>query len=85
MSRGKAKGTSDADDVKLQITSMIDVTFLLLIFFMLLPFRTLERKVAAFLPVGVGHQTDLKGLGHIRTIVSLMHHPLIATGLAQQD
>jgi len=41
-------------EVKLQITPMIDVTFLLLIFFMLLPFRTLERKVAAFLPKDKG-------------------------------
>lgn len=44
------KKEADSSDVKLQITPMIDVTFLLLIFFMLLPFRTLERKVAAFLP-----------------------------------
>lgn len=49
MSRGK-KSEGGAEDIKLQLTSMIDVTFLLLIFFMLLPFRSLERKVAAFLP-----------------------------------
>jgi biopolymer transport protein ExbD len=36
------------------LTSMIDVTFLLLIFFMLLPFRSLERKVSAFLPLEKG-------------------------------
>jgi len=49
MARGK-KSEGGAEDIKLQLTSMIDVTFLLLIFFMLLPFRSLERKVAAFLP-----------------------------------
>ena len=37
-------------ELKLAITPMIDVTFLLLIFFMLLPFRSLERKVQAQLP-----------------------------------
>lgn len=49
MARGK-QGDGGAEDIKLQLTSMIDVTFLLLIFFMLLPFRSLERKVAAYLP-----------------------------------
>jgi len=49
MARG-VKTEGGGEDVKLQITPMIDVTFLLLIFFMLLPFRSLERKVAAFLP-----------------------------------
>ena len=51
--RGKKK-EHDSSEVKLQITPMIDVTFLLLIFFMLLPFRSLERKVAAFLPKNEG-------------------------------
>ena len=32
------------------LTPLIDVTFLLLVFLMLLPMRSLERKVAAFLP-----------------------------------
>ncbi|MEN8150118.1 MAG: biopolymer transporter ExbD [Planctomycetota bacterium] len=32
------------------MTPLIDVTFLLLIFLMLLPMRSLERQVAAFLP-----------------------------------
>ena len=49
MSRG-AQSDGGNEEVKLQITPMIDVVFLLLIFFMLLPFRTLERKVAAYLP-----------------------------------
>ena len=75
MSRGKAKGTNDADDVKLQITSMIDVTFLLLIFFMLLPFRTLERKVAAFLP---------KDRGLAKTKIKLEEKPKIVVELKRR-
>mgnify|MGYP003573854009 CR=1 FL=1 len=49
MARGK---THESDEeVSLQLTSMIDVVFLLLIFFMCaMKFKTLERKVAAFLP-----------------------------------
>jgi biopolymer transport protein ExbD len=40
---------------KLDMTSMIDVTFLLLIFFMCtLKFKTLEGKLSAFLPKDVG-------------------------------
>ena len=49
MARGR-KYEGD-EEVKLSITPLIDVTFLLLIFFMCaMKFKTLERKVAAFLP-----------------------------------
>lgn len=42
-------------DSKLEMTPMIDVTFLLLIFFMCtLKFKTLEGKLAAYLPKDVG-------------------------------
>jgi biopolymer transport protein ExbD len=40
--------------LKLNLTSLIDVTFLILIFLMVLPFRTLERKLSANLPQNVG-------------------------------
>jgi len=50
----RAKRDVDNPELKIAITPMIDVTFLLLIFFMLLPFRSLERKVAAFLPMDRG-------------------------------
>jgi biopolymer transport protein ExbD len=40
--------------IKLMMTPMVDLTFLLLVFFMLLPFRSLERQVGAYLPYG-GH------------------------------
>ncbi|MCP3918271.1 MAG: biopolymer transporter ExbD [bacterium] len=44
------------DDSELEMTSMIDVTFLLLIFFMCtLKFKTLEGKLAAYLPKDVGN------------------------------
>jgi biopolymer transport protein ExbD len=42
-------------DCKLEMTPMIDVTFLLLIFFMCtLKFKTLEGKLSAYLPKDVG-------------------------------
>ena len=75
MSRGKTGAEGNADDVKLQITSMIDVTFLLLIFFMLLPFRTLERKVAAFLP---------KDWGLAKTKIKLEEKPKITVELKRK-
>ncbi len=48
------------DDCEMEMTPMIDVTFLLLIFFMCtLKFKTLEGKLAAYLPKDVGvNQTD---------------------------
>jgi len=43
------------DECELEMTPMIDVTFLLLIFFMCtLKFKTLEGKLAAYLPKDVG-------------------------------
>lgn len=46
------------EESKLDMTSMIDVTFLLLIFFMCtLKFKTLEGKLAAYLPKDVGVNT----------------------------
>lgn len=43
------------EESKLEMTAMIDVTFLLLIFFMCtLKFKTLEGKLAAYLPKDVG-------------------------------
>jgi biopolymer transport protein ExbD len=49
------KSVHEQEEVKLSITPMIDVTFLLLIFFMCaMKFKTLERKVAAFLPTDRG-------------------------------
>ncbi|MEQ8765851.1 MAG: biopolymer transporter ExbD [Planctomycetota bacterium] len=43
------------EEVKLEMTPMIDVTFLLLIFFMcLIKFKMLEGKLAAYLPKDVG-------------------------------
>ncbi len=43
------------DDCQMEMTPMIDVTFLLLIFFMCtLKFKTLEGKLAAYLPKDVG-------------------------------
>ncbi|MFT7484945.1 MAG: hypothetical protein ACI9F9_000791 [Candidatus Paceibacteria bacterium] len=45
----------DANDAELDMTPMIDVTFLLLIFFMCtLKFKTLEGRLSAYLPNDVG-------------------------------
>jgi len=76
MSRGQTGNAGSADDIKLQITPMIDVTFLLLIFFMLLPFRTLERKVAAFLP---------KDRGLAKTKIKLEEKPKITVELKRTE
>ena len=46
------------DEDRLDMTPMIDVTFLLLVFFMCtLQFKTLEGKLSAFLPKDVGPQS----------------------------
>lgn len=47
------------EEHKLEMTPMIDVTFLLLIFFMCtIKFKTLEGKLAAYLPKDVGVNTS---------------------------
>lgn len=38
------------DDEQLQMTSLIDMSFLLLIFFMCLPFKGFDHKLQAYLP-----------------------------------
>jgi biopolymer transport protein ExbD len=38
------------EDQELQMTSLIDMSFLLIIFFMCLPFRGFDHKLQAFLP-----------------------------------
>lgn len=46
------------EEVDMEMTPMIDVTFLLLIFFMVtLKFKTLEGKLSAYLPKDVGVNT----------------------------
>jgi biopolymer transport protein ExbD len=48
-------GSALEDEVKISMTPMIDVTFLILVFFMCtLQFKTLEAKLAAFLPTDRG-------------------------------
>jgi len=49
-----------SEEAKLDMTPMIDVTFLLIIFFMCtLKFKTLEGKLSAFLPKDVGVNTTV--------------------------
>ena len=42
------------EEVKLELTPMIDISFLIIIFFMCLPFKTLAGKLEAFLPKDSG-------------------------------
>jgi len=42
------------ESTKLELTPMIDISFLIIIFFMCLPFKTLEGKLQAFLPTDKG-------------------------------
>ena len=42
------------EKAELSLTPMIDISFLILIFFMCLPFKTFEGKLAAFLPTDKG-------------------------------
>ena len=70
------KTTKEQEEVKLSITPLIDVTFLLLIFFMCaMKFKTLERKVAAFLP---------KDKGLIHDVVPFDDVPKITVMLKRQ-
>ncbi|MGQ0612805.1 MAG: ExbD/TolR family protein [Planctomycetaceae bacterium] len=42
------------DDAKLDLTPVIDISFLLIVFFLCLPFKTLDAKLQAFLPTDKG-------------------------------
>jgi len=44
------------EEGKLELTPMIDMAFLIIIFFMCLPFKTLDGKLQAFLPTDKGIQ-----------------------------
>jgi biopolymer transport protein ExbD len=55
MARKKRKPEGD---VKMDMTPMIDVTFLIIIFFLCLEFKTLEGKLSANLPKDVGVNTS---------------------------
>jgi len=56
-------------DIKMEFTPMIDVVFLLLIFFMCtLKFKTLEGKLATYLPTDKGLNTHFEQLEPIEKI-----------------
>ena len=48
MSASRASDEFKNEKLKVELTPMIDVAFLILIFFMCLPFKTLDGKLAAF-------------------------------------
>ncbi len=47
------------EEVKPDMTPMIDVVFLMIIFFICIDFKVLEAKLPAFLPKDKGSQTDV--------------------------
>jgi len=70
------------EECKLEMTSMIDVTFLLLIFFMCtLKFKTLEGKLSAYLPKDVGvNQMDAEPIEKVEILIKVVregtrYHP----------
>lgn len=62
------------DECELEMTSMIDVVFLLLIFFLCtLKFKTLEGKLAAYLPKDVGVNTsDAEEIEKVEIVVKVV-------------
>ena len=54
----KKKNTENLGKAGIDMTSMIDVTFQLIIFFLLQKFKTLEAKLPAYLPKDVGVNTS---------------------------
>ena len=66
--------TVQEDDPNLEMTPMIDVTFLLLIFFMCtLKFKTLEGKLAAYLPKDVGvNQTEAEPVEKVEILLHVV-------------
>lgn len=60
-----------SEEVTMEMTPMIDVTFLLLIFFMCtLKFKTLEGKLSAYLPKDVGvNQSDAEPIEKVAIIL----------------
>ena len=63
------------EKAELEMTPMIDVTFLLLIFFMCtLKFKTLEGKLAAYLPKDVGvNSTDAEPVEKVEIILQVQN------------
>jgi biopolymer transport protein ExbD len=58
MTSSEARSGRKEDEPRMDMTPMIDVTFQLLIFFMCtIRFKTLEGKLAAYLPKDVGRQS----------------------------
>jgi biopolymer transport protein ExbD len=54
MAKSKVAEEMSQESTKLELTPMIDISFLIIIFFLCLPFKTLEGKLAAFLPTDKG-------------------------------
>ncbi len=71
-------------ELKMEMTPMIDVTFLLLIFFMCtLQFKTLEGKLEAFLPrEGVNPEEEIQQVENVHVLVKAPSDPAVARDLS---
>jgi biopolymer transport protein ExbD len=54
MAKERVMAEMSQEKQELNLTPMIDISFLMIIFFMCLPFKTLEGKLQAFLPTDKG-------------------------------
>ncbi|MGH7162251.1 MAG: biopolymer transporter ExbD [Planctomycetota bacterium] len=57
MASKSVKKMMDEQSAQMDLTPVIDMSFLLIVFFILLPFKTLEGKLAAYLPTDKGINT----------------------------
>ena len=70
--------------IKIDMTPMIDVVFQLLVFFMCtIQFRTLEGKLSAYLPQGVGQETSAQE--PLERVTLAIHVQEPGTKLAPRD
>jgi biopolymer transport protein ExbD len=60
------------EEGKLELTPLIDVGFLILVFFMCLPFKTLEGKLQAWLPEGGIHPRPVTPLPELRIDIAVL-------------
>ena len=68
-----------AEEIKLELTPMIDMAFLIIIFFMCLPFKTLDGKLQAFLPTDKGiNPVEQEPLNEIMVSVHIVARKEIA-------
>lgn len=64
------KGLKKLEDSKYDMTSMIDIVFLLLVFFILMPFKSVESKIENHLPKDSGgSQTKVEDIENVQIVI----------------